>query len=252
MTTDKKLTRKIKEIYLATRIDDYIRGEVRKENSNLSSKELDKATKSKILELYMNYIFLGNNAYGVEAASNTYFGKKAQDLDVLEASIIGSMPQSPSTLNPYRNADRLMGSLTITSSDTPDAIVSTGVQDAAKNQFIDAIKNSDRSIARSSDGISSWMSARGSFKITVDGKDYKVEYTPGRKDYVLSRMYEDGYIDVAQVKEALVEAQNYQFKSLRVDITAPHFVFWVQEFLKSAGCEQKILPRCFTDEELAK
>jgi hypothetical protein len=65
-------------------------------------------------------------------------------------------------------------------------------------------------------------------------------------------MYEDGYIDVAQVKEALIESQNYQFKSVRVDIRAPHFVFRVQEFLKSAGCEQKILPRCFTDEELAK
>jgi penicillin-binding protein 1A len=252
LTNDKKITRKIKEIYLATRIDDYIRIELKKQNGNLTSKELDKATKGKILELYMNYIFLGNNAYGVEAASSTYFGKRAQDLGVLEASILASMPQSPSTLNPYRNADRLMGGLKITSTDTPDAIVGTGVLEAAKNQFIDAIKNSDRSIARSSDGVSTWLSARGSFKITVDGKEYRVEYTAWRKDYVLSRMYEDGYIDVAQVKEALIESQNYQFKSVRVDIRAPHFVFRVQEFLKSAGCEQKILPRCFTDEELAK
>jgi hypothetical protein len=71
-----------------------------------------------------------------------------------------------------------MGGLKVTSSDTPDAIVSTGVLEATKTQFIDAIKNSDRSIARSSDGISTWLSARGSFKITVDGREYKVEYTP--------------------------------------------------------------------------
>jgi hypothetical protein len=55
LTNDKKLTRKIKEIYLATRIDDYIKAEVKKENGNLTSKELGKATKGKILELY----FLG-------------------------------------------------------------------------------------------------------------------------------------------------------------------------------------------------
>jgi hypothetical protein len=65
-------------------------------------------------------------------------------------------------------------------------------------------------------------------------------------------MYEDNYIDVAQIKAAAVEGLRYPFKTLRVDITAPHFVFWVQEFLKTQGCEQKLLPRCFTEEEIAK
>ena len=45
--------------------------------------------------MYMNYVFLGNNAYGVEAASNTYFGKTAKDLTVFEASVLASTYQLP-------------------------------------------------------------------------------------------------------------------------------------------------------------
>lgn len=66
----------------------------------------------------------------------------------------------------------------------------------------------------------------------VDGKEYDVEFTPGRKDYVLSRMYEDGYIDAQQAKDAFVEGLGYQFKSARIDIKAPHFVFRIIERLK--------------------
>lgn len=124
--------------------------------------------------------------------------------------------------------------------------------EAAKKKFVDEIQASEKSIAKSSDGVSNWLSARGDFDIEVEGKQYTVTYEPGRKDYVLSRMYEDDYIDEAQVKAALLEGVNYEFKTARIDIKAPHFVFWVQEFLKSTGCEQNLLPRCFTDEELAK
>ena len=49
--------------------------------------------KIKTLELYLNCIFFGNNAYGVEAASKTYFAKSAKDLTVLEASILASLPK---------------------------------------------------------------------------------------------------------------------------------------------------------------
>lgn len=250
LTSDKKITRKLKEIILATRIDDYLRDQVEKESPDMKSADVEKATKGKILEMYMNYIFLGNNAYGVEAASATYFGKKAKDLTVLESATLASMPQSPSSLNPYRNVSRLMGKLVVTADDESE--IGTWAMEAAKKKFVDEIQASEKSIAKSSDGVSNWLSARGDFEIDVEGKQYTVTYEPGRKDYVLSRMYEDDYIDEAQVKAALLEGVNYEFKTARIDIKAPHFVFWVQEFLKSTGCEQNLLPRCFTDEELAK
>lgn len=255
LTSDKKLSRKIKEIVLATRIDDYLKTQVKKENPNIKSADLQRAVKEKILEMYMNYIFLGNNAYGIEAASNTYFAKTAKEITVLESAVIASMPQSPSTLNPYRNVGRLMGVLDIVDTDTDESIdptAMTGVYALAMAKFTGLVEESDRSIARSGNGVSDWIAARGAFTLESEGKTYKVNYTPGRKDYVLSRMYEDGYIDVAQVKAAATEGINYVFKIARTDIKAPHFVFWVQEFLKTQGCEEKLLPRCFTEEELSQ
>lgn len=67
------------------------------------------------------------------------------------------------------------------------------------------IQESKNSIARSSDGVSVWLRDRGKFSFTFSGEKYDVTYTPGRKDYVLSRMFEDKNIDEAQVKAAVVE-----------------------------------------------
>jgi 1A family penicillin-binding protein len=59
--------------------------------------------KRKILELYLNHIYLGQGAYGVEAAAQAYFGKPARELSLGEAALIGGLPQSPSRLNPRDN-----------------------------------------------------------------------------------------------------------------------------------------------------
>ncbi len=60
-------------------------------------------TKQEIIEFYVNNHFLGSNAYGVEQASLTYFGKKASELNLAEAAIIAGMFQAPSSYNPYNN-----------------------------------------------------------------------------------------------------------------------------------------------------
>lgn len=62
-------------------------------------------SKERILELYLNHIFLGSGAYGIEAASRTYFGKPARDLTVVEAATLAGLPQAPSAYNPRRNPD---------------------------------------------------------------------------------------------------------------------------------------------------
>ncbi len=67
--------------------------------------------KEEILELYLNYIFLGQNSYGVQAASQTFFSKSAKDLSPLEASILASLPKAPTTYNPYKNRSAVMGKL---------------------------------------------------------------------------------------------------------------------------------------------
>jgi membrane peptidoglycan carboxypeptidase len=70
--------------------------------------------KNIVLELYLNYIPFGNNAFGVEAASKTYFSKSAKDLDVLEASILASIPKGPSVYNPYKNRKAVVGEFVVT------------------------------------------------------------------------------------------------------------------------------------------
>jgi len=61
--------------------------------------------KRKILELYLNHIYLGEGAYGVEAASQTYFGKSAHDLTLPEAALVAGLAQSPTRLNPRDNRE---------------------------------------------------------------------------------------------------------------------------------------------------
>ncbi len=83
LTPEKSYERKIKEAILAFRLE----------------KQL---SKDDILLIYLNQIFLGNNAYGVEAAARTYFNKYSKDLTIAEAAMLAGLPQSPSANNPYR------------------------------------------------------------------------------------------------------------------------------------------------------
>jgi penicillin-binding protein 1A len=62
--------------------------------------------KRKILELYLNHIYLGSGAYGVEAAARSYFGKPARQLTYLEAATLAGLPQAPSAYDPRRNPER--------------------------------------------------------------------------------------------------------------------------------------------------
>ncbi|MDF1709812.1 MAG: PBP1A family penicillin-binding protein [Paracoccaceae bacterium] len=81
--------RKIKEIILATRLEETL-------------------SKDRILELYLNEIFLGQNSYGVTAAALTYFNKPLRDLAPHEAAFLASLPKAPSDYHPVRRADRLL------------------------------------------------------------------------------------------------------------------------------------------------
>ncbi len=60
-------------------------------------------TKAEILEMYLNLLNYGNLAYGPEAAAQTYFNKSAAELDLAEATMLAGIPQSPGTLNPFRD-----------------------------------------------------------------------------------------------------------------------------------------------------
>lgn len=84
LTRQKTFGRKINEMLLALKID-----------ANLS--------KEKVLELYLNKIYLGQRAYGVAAAADVYFGKSLQDLNLAEIALLAGLPQAPSRDNPIDN-----------------------------------------------------------------------------------------------------------------------------------------------------
>ncbi len=89
LTGDRSGERKIKEIILATRLE-----------STLS--------KDKILELYLNEIFLGQNSYGVTAAAQVYFAKSLDELTLAEIAYLAALPQAPSVLHPVREKPRAL------------------------------------------------------------------------------------------------------------------------------------------------
>tara|TARA_B100000902_G_scaffold100753_1_gene103111 strand:+ start:322 stop:2661 length:2340 start_codon:yes stop_codon:yes gene_type:complete len=84
LTNEVSINRKIKEAILAFRIERAL-------------------TKERILELYLNQIYLGSGAYGVAAASLEYFDKSIKELNYNEAALLAALPKAPSKYNPYRN-----------------------------------------------------------------------------------------------------------------------------------------------------
>lgn len=84
LTKRKTITRKLAEALIALQIE-------------------RRYTKEEILELYLNQVYLGHNAYGIESAANLYFGKTAAELDLAESAMIAGLIRGPELYSPYRN-----------------------------------------------------------------------------------------------------------------------------------------------------
>jgi len=84
LNPEKTVKRKIQEAILAIKVE-------------------RRYTKDEILEMYLNNIYLGEGAYGIQAAAQTYFGENVDKLNLEEAALLGGLPQAPSAYSPYRN-----------------------------------------------------------------------------------------------------------------------------------------------------
>jgi penicillin-binding protein 1A len=87
LTPEKKIKRKIKEAILAYRLDNFLE-------------------KEQILEMYLNQVYFGRGAYGVEAAAANYFGKTASELSLAEAAMIAGIPKAPGIYAPHINMEK--------------------------------------------------------------------------------------------------------------------------------------------------
>lgn len=143
LSRHKTFGRKLREILLAIKIE-------------------HKLTKEKILELYLNKIFLGNRAYGVGAAAEIYYGKTLSKLTLDQYAMLAGLPKAPSALNPIANSE------------------------AAKK----------------------------------------------RRDHVLARMYDQGYIDESTYKKAIDAPLEASYHDLQIEVKAPYTAELVREQLE--------------------
>lgn len=152
LTRDKTFTRKIKEVILSLEME-------------------TKYSKDEILAMYLNEIPYGSNAYGIEAAAQTFFGKPARDLSLDESALLASLPQAPSYYSPYGN-------------------------------HTDALR--------------------------------------GRQVYALKQLKNLGYITQEQFDIALQADTLAKIKAPSENISAPHFVMYIKEYLEKKYGEQAV------------
>jgi len=120
LSPEKTLIRKIKEVFLAIRIEQLL-------------------SKDEILELYLNKIYLGYRAYGVGAAAQVYFGKPVAQLTLSEMATIAGLPKAPSTFNPLYSLDRATSRRNVVLSRMlSEGYISQTQYDQARNEAIDA------------------------------------------------------------------------------------------------------------------
>ncbi len=189
LTPERSYIRKAKELILALRLE----------------RAYDK---ERILELYLNRIPYGNNAYGVQKASEIYFNKDAKDLNLAESAVLAALPQAPSRYNPFgeNKYSHLLKDF------TPEQLENRNIENEFDLQSDEYVRGL----------IGQHVTVRGDEKI----------YLQGRTDLVLKRMEDLEMIDASERKEALDKLQNLEFISYRETITHPHFVFYIKQILE--------------------
>jgi membrane peptidoglycan carboxypeptidase len=243
ITNERSLERKIKEIYLAYKLTSSV-------------------SKEKILELYLNKISYWHNAFGIEEAAKTYFGKSAKEIWVLESSILASLPKWPTFYSPYNHPDRVVGYPYIYTEENEDDIIKIiSAKDKIINNemltnFINFLNNLKASRLEWTTKTLICNIEKENFKnpIRIDNDwcaviEYSdllsflnsikiqewsnfIEYQTWRKDEVLGRMLEDWYIDFEKYKESIINAIWIKFVEAKENIKSPHFVFYVKEYLE--------------------
>jgi len=189
LSAQRSYIRKLKELILAIRLE----------------RTYDK---DKILELYLNRIPYGNNAYGIQKASEIYFNKNAKDLTLAESAILAGLPQAPSRYNPYGN-NKYSHLLKTFSAEELELRKIKAESDLKTEEYV-----------------------RGCLGQMVDLGNGEKIYIKGRSDIVLARMEELGKITHDERQQAVNELQTITFNTYREKMKAPHFVFYIKQILE--------------------
>lgn len=247
---ERRLERKVKEMYLSYKLNTWI-------------------SKEKILELYLNKISFWHNAFWVEEASQTFFGKSTKDIDVFQAAVLAWLPKWPSYYSPYNHPDRIVWypyiyeekqlSDEVTEDEVLNEKIITQKDIESHVQLVEALKSNLSSltgkrlssnsilicglnkshlktdVAVDKDGClvieySKLLNLLNTLKI--DQETMSIEYQTGRKDFILQRMLEDDYITFDDYKNAVIEWIGYEFNPYIEKIDHPYFVMYVKDYIE--------------------
>lgn len=186
LTREKTYKRKFYEVVLACRLETTL-------------------TKEEILTLYLNGVGFGNGTYGIEQASQMYFGNPASDLTVAQAAVLASIPQRPTYYSPYGLHLR-----TLVPHDLLNAARKGLLQE--EQLFDDGITGLLPRIAKTASG------------------DVRLL---GRSDSVVNAMERLAFIDTPQADHARDELVTMRFKKPVHPISAPHFALWMRDEVES-------------------
>jgi len=257
LSNERKMERKVKEAYLSWKLNKVFE-------------------KEKILELYLNKIFFWSNSYWIEQASNTFFWIKASELNILQSSILASLPKAPSWYSPYNHKDKLLWYPYIyTIWDEEHKIKILTKKDVENNkEFLNRLINmiewfklsllkDDLSICWINKNYIKkwsfrvdekwctliWFEKLSNFLNAIQIVDWErvLEYEAGRKDYILWRMLEDNYtkensdyLSFDEYKKALLSSFGFEFEKLRINIKNPYFVMYIKEYLNTKYTKEEI------------
>ncbi len=252
LTNERSIKRKIQEAYLAYQLNQTY-------------------TKEQILEKYLNLIEFGHGANGIEQASLTFFGKSAKDVWPLGASILASLPKSPTAFSPYSKRERLMGKIEAYPSNDPsnrvllEINIANGKYAPLYTTFKEYIKGlkftskgnnsvevcglkkeytNDIAYAPNSSGCKTVnydevLNVLGNitvkWNLAIDGnpaEQYTIEYTVGRKDYVATQMLRYEKITPEVFASIIYDGLEFQFNKATNTLQYPYFIMYVQEQLE--------------------
>ncbi len=224
LSPERTYTRKLKEIILALQLE-------------------GRFTKDEILEMYLNRIPYGSSIYGIERASNTFFGKPAAELTLAEGAVLAAIPKAPTFYSPYGNNKYATINL-----DEEEILK----MDIASEQELVAINPEFLSKGLLGKTYLFGVDEPEEDEAVEEGVDDTEEaepielpegakqiYVKGRADFVLGRMRDLGYISELEYDAAIKEAEKIEFKPYIEEIKAPHFVMYIRQILEEQyGKEQ--------------
>lgn len=190
-------------------------------------------SKQDIITYYLNSTFFGNHAYGIAEATRLYFDTTPDQLTLAQSAVIASIPKSPYFFDPYKYPEHVAGRWEM----SIDYGLPIGVDPALYGTILrDVSTKINYPDNRSGQNLLSLLPQFDGKTADEDGRyrTRSIRYRPGRKDYVINRLYQDGKISLQEATQAVVDPLVFALQPDYINtIKVPHFVEYIRSSIIS-------------------